>query len=369
VNAAKFGAIGTTVGVMLLLAGCDSSNPNSNSGGSPIAVLPSSNPNTSTGSTSTSVGLASGSSGLYGLVSWPDGSRVRRAQLDFYPYGLTDSYTGGSYIGPAGHNFRGQTDTAGRYDVSNACNGVTCPSLFAFLVVPWRGALSDRCFMPLIPQNRPGVNPTTPQVLQVTPPSQLNYAVVSGYCQDLESEYLGGYTDTNSNDSYHVLPLTNGDSAPTWRQVEHVMSGSNEALAVGDPCVVGRWFSQHTSIDATLNDGSRIQLVGGANAILTISGTGASAIDYSTSKPYVGNDNGQSVEIQFAGTATSQVRATPPSTFTESIISQNVTYWFIINGQSGARQQATLAPSNGYSCTSTTLTESTNGVAQSYTKG
>jgi len=308
-------------------------------------------------------------SGSYGTVKWPDGKPVPGGHLDFYPQGLIDPYSGITIIGPAGQYFKGQTDAHGVYDASTVCNGVKCPALYTFLAVPWQGGLNNTCEFPLLPQGQSNVKQATPQVTSITPPARLDYVVVNGYCSDIYSASLGVYTDTNANDSYHVLPLNDGSPPPTWQQVEQLMSQGPNASAVGDPCVIGRWVQPSGTLSANMADGNKIQLTGGQGAVLTISSSGTATLDYAPSHPFVGTDNGQSVELYFAGNATSKVRATPPRAFSETLVLQDVTYQFVINGNPQQPQTAPWSAATSYSCSHTAFTETSAGGSQTFVKG
>ena len=303
--------------------------------------------------------------GLHGTVTWPDRSPVKGALLDFYPGGLTDPVTGAGYNGPAGHYFKTQTDSAGNYELPTACNGVICPAMYAFLRVPWPGGLQGECSMPLIAKGWSHADPSEPEILTVAPPAQVDYIVVSGYCQDLETSYINNYTDTNPNHNYTVLPLTDGSAAPNWQQVEQYLDTG--VLPVGDPCVVGRWATRPSTL--TLNGANGpVQLTGGAAVQLTIRSDGHSVWDYGASQPYVGTDNANAVELHFTGVQITTVHATPAHIFTETLLSYSVTYYYVINGLIQPQQQATFDPATSYTCSGSSFTESAAGGSVSFGK-
>jgi hypothetical protein len=262
--------------------------------------------------------------GLSGSVSWPDGTPVRNASLlDFYPYGLADSYTGTSITGPAGNNFQGQTDANGKYRIPNACNRTTCPALFGFLLVPWLASSTGHCSLALIPQGQNQINPSTPQVVSITPPAQLNYQVVNGYCLDLETEQLG---------AYNVAPpqLAGGHAPVTWLQVKQSLgTGTGE-----DACVVGRWsrLSEQQTAQLVLNGvATSFRISGGAGEILSISAGGMAIYDDSHAAPYTGTVNGGTAEYISRGTLTTLVHA-DSGNWNETPVSTDETYQWVIHG-------------------------------------
>jgi hypothetical protein len=140
-------------------------------------------------------------------------------------------------------------------------------------------------------------------------------------------------------------------------------------LAVGDPCVVGRWVGDSSSFTLTSSNGP-VTYVGGQGAVLTISADGTSILDYGASVPFLTSVSGSSIGLQFKGTVTSKVHATAPSTFVETIESQYVTYQFYLNGQpySSSAEVPPFEASTGYRCSTSSLTETSPGASPTYTR-
>ena len=140
------------------------------------------------------------------------------------------------------------------------------------------------------------------------------------------------------------------------------------SVAVGDPCLIGHWIGLSKSITPTVDNVPTV-LFGGAGAVLTIDRNGAAVVDYGPSKPFVGSASGQTVAVQEQGTASSRIYAYPPHRLVETIQSAAVTTQWYINGQ---WQQPSLVPSTPattYSCSATTLTETSTGGTDTYTRG
>ena len=158
-------------------------------------------------------------------------------------------------------------------------------------------------------------------------------------------------------------------STPTPRPIPTTTTTSQpNQLLVGDRCVVGRWTGQSSTISQTLN-GTSVTLSGGNGAVLTVSGDGRAFLDFGPSVPFVGSYQGRPVSLQLRGTVTSRIKAIPLHALGEVIEAQSVTQQWVINGQVYAPTLSLEVPSNGYSCSSTMFTETTNGVATSYARG
>jgi len=155
---------------------------------------------------------------LSGTVTWPDGTPVRNASLDFYPYGISDSYSGSTWVGPAGHEFKGQTGASGKFSIPNACNGSTCPALVAYFTAPAspsQHALLGTCSIMLIWNNYP--------TLKVTPPAVVNYQIPAGsYCLGEYGNDIKYYVTNCVGYSGNGLCIGATAGDPTWQQIRQL---------------------------------------------------------------------------------------------------------------------------------------------------
>jgi len=128
---------------------------------------------------------------------------------------------------------------------------------------------------------------------------------------------------------------------------------------VGDKCAVGSWLLRDEMSQYSDLNGNLITLEGGVGAQLLISPDGTAIYTYDQPNGkgsiYTATGPGFSDIATETGSLTSQILAQLPSTWNETIESNNVMETDIVNGQPPTTTSSAISAATSYSCSHSQL--------------
>jgi WD40 repeat protein len=146
----------------------------------------------------------------------------------------------------------------------------------------------------------------------------------------------------------------------------------SQPFAVGDQCAVGSWLLRDETSQYSDQNGNQINLKGGVGAQLLVSpdGTAIYTYDQPNGKGSVYTATGPDFSdvATETGSSTSQILAQPPSTWNETIESNNVMETDIVNGQAPTTTSSAIVAATSYSCSHSQLVLRVSKDTQTWTR-
>lgn len=156
---------------------------------------------------------------------------------------------------------------------------------------------------------------------------------------------LAGCASSSSSSSSATSPAATPTPSPS-------------PLAIGDPCVIGRWTQTTSQVpNTTTFPGATLQITGGAGAVFTLTADGSETADFSNSAMYVGSGGGHTLRYQLRGTDQYTLHA-DAGKWAENGSGQSImTIKYVLDGVAQPDGVGPAPPSsNTYTCTSSQLT-------------
>jgi hypothetical protein len=156
--------------------------------------------------------------------------------------------------------------------------------------------------------------------------------------------------------------------APTPIATEPTPAPTTNSVALGDPCLVGRWIERERR-DAngiSLNN-QPIPTKGLAGFVITFSASGTETDDFAKSKPLVGHWHGERYTVEFRGHGVLRAHAAG-GIVTESGRRQPLTAFGTLGGRPIPQSRPAISVGTyAYSCSATHLTLTTTSNSRTHT--